>query len=105
MSVGFRRCMVCDSASACSGNVFVRYASPYQFRGNKTGSRYTQRIVDSWRTCRTVGCSGKSYGQTIFLRHASQFVKIEHLWNVRQMCRIETEKEIYGRTDTFTIGM
>ena len=103
MSVGFRRRVVGDAAPARPDDPPGRYTAPLQFRSDIIGPRCAQRVVDTGRTRSAVGGSRYLYGQTLFIRHAGQFIKIEPLRGVRQIRRVESEKEINGNTDTFAI--
>ena len=105
MAVGLDGMVVGYSASAHFGNPPGRDAASLQLCGDKSGSRYAQRIIDVGCTCRTVSGSRNSYGQTVFICDTGQLVEIELLRDIRQTYRIEAEKEVDGSTDTFAAGV
>lgn len=105
MAVGLDWMVVGYSASAHLGNPSGRNAALFQLCGDKSGSRYAQRIVDAGCARRTVGGSRNPHGQSIFIRYASQLVEIERLRGICQACRIEVEKEVDGSDDTFAAGV
>ena len=93
MSVCLYRLIVVNASSLSGGYLRFRKTPLEQFLTDKPCTGSAQRVIDFIRTCCLVSSANNLHRQTIFLGNACQFIKVNELRLVCQICRAQFKEK------------